>query len=131
MCRNHRGFVEALVAANRIGADALLLNTSFAGPALAEVVQREGVDTVIYDEEFTADHRRGTGRDRRGDAHPRLDRRATRRSWTLTVEGLADAHAGDRPSSSSRRSTVVLLTSGTTGIPKGAKATSGGVEPVS
>ena len=50
MCRNHRGFVEAIVAANRIGADVLLLNTSFAGPALAEVVAREGADTVIYDE---------------------------------------------------------------------------------
>src|SRR5262245_41372623 len=25
MCRNHRGFVEALIAANRIGADVLLL----------------------------------------------------------------------------------------------------------
>ena len=53
MCRNHRGFVEALVAATRIGADVLLLNTSFAGPALAEVVDREGADVVIYDEEFT------------------------------------------------------------------------------
>jgi len=40
MCRNHRGFVEALIAANRIGADVLLLNTSFAGPALADVVNR-------------------------------------------------------------------------------------------
>ena len=39
MARNHRGFVEALIAANRIGADVLLLNTSFAGPALAEVLQ--------------------------------------------------------------------------------------------
>src|SRR4029450_5138708 len=54
MARNHRGFVESLIAANRIGADVLLLNTSFAGPALAEVVQREDVDAVIYDEEFTA-----------------------------------------------------------------------------
>ncbi len=54
MCRNHRGFVEALMAANRIGADILLLNTSFAGPALADVVTREDVDTVIYDEDFTA-----------------------------------------------------------------------------
>src|ERR1700752_1648290 len=54
MARNPRGFVEALIAANRIGAEVLLLNTSFAGPALAEVVQREGVDAVIYDEEFTA-----------------------------------------------------------------------------
>ena len=53
MARNHRGFVDALIAANRIGADVLLLNTSFAGPALAEVVQREGADAVIYDEEFT------------------------------------------------------------------------------
>ena len=53
MCRNHRGFIEAVVAANRIGADLLLLNTSFAGPALAEVVAREGADTVVYDEEFT------------------------------------------------------------------------------
>src|SRR5829696_806735 len=31
MWRNHRGVVEALVAANRIGADMVLLNTSFAG----------------------------------------------------------------------------------------------------
>ena len=54
MCRNHRGFVEAVVASNRIGADVLLLNTSFAGPAMADVVNREGVDAVIYDEEFTA-----------------------------------------------------------------------------
>src|SRR5436190_8892625 len=52
MCRNHRGFVEALVATNRIGADVLLLNTSFAGPALAQVVDREGVDAIIYDAEF-------------------------------------------------------------------------------
>lgn len=30
MCRNHRGFVETVTAANRVGADVLLLNTSFA-----------------------------------------------------------------------------------------------------
>jgi acyl-CoA synthetase (AMP-forming)/AMP-acid ligase II len=53
MARNHRGFVESLIAANRLGSDVLLLNTSFAGPALAEVVEREGLDVVIYDEEFT------------------------------------------------------------------------------
>jgi hypothetical protein len=42
------------VAANRIGAHVLLLNTSFAGPALVEVAQREDVDAVVYDEEFTS-----------------------------------------------------------------------------
>lgn len=46
MCRNHRGFVTALVAADRVGADILLLNTSFAGPALAQVVEREGLGTI-------------------------------------------------------------------------------------
>src|SRR5690242_7366933 len=53
MARNHRGFVDTLIAANRIGADVLLLNTSFAGPALAEVVAREGENrslVLIYDE---------------------------------------------------------------------------------
>src|SRR3954447_12001628 len=53
MCRNHRGFVQSMVAANRIGARTVLLNTSFAGPALGEVVEREGIEVVIYDEEFT------------------------------------------------------------------------------
>src|SRR3954451_24757606 len=72
MARNHRGFVEALVAANRIGADVLLLNTSFAGPALAEVVQREAVDAVIYDEEFPETRRPRAGRQTRRDADHRL-----------------------------------------------------------
>ena len=44
MARNHRGFLDALIAASRIGADLLLLNTSFAGPALAEVLEREGIE---------------------------------------------------------------------------------------
>ena len=41
MCRNHRGFVEATVAVAKLGADVLYLNTAFAGPQLAEVVERE------------------------------------------------------------------------------------------
>ena len=32
------------------GADVVLLNTSFAGPALAEVTSREGVEIIVYDE---------------------------------------------------------------------------------
>ena len=52
LCRNHRGFVEALSATARIGADALLLNTGFSGPQLTDVLQREGAQVVVYDEEF-------------------------------------------------------------------------------
>ncbi len=52
MCRNHRGFVEALVALSKLGADAMLLNTAFAGPQLTEVVKREKPRAIIYDAEF-------------------------------------------------------------------------------
>ena len=122
MCRNHRGFVEALVAANRIGADVLLLNTSFAGPALAEVVGREGADAVIYDEEFTDSVDRALA-DKPG---------ATRVvAWTdqphdAPVEQLIAAHTGRRPAKTGRRGRLILLTSGTTGNPKGAKHSGGG-----
>ncbi|OBA58937.1 acyl-CoA synthetase [Mycobacterium sp. 1100029.7] len=122
MCRNHRGFVEVLVAANRIGSDVVLLNTSFAGPAMAEVVNREGVDAAIYDEEFAAT----------------VDRALTDRpdatrivAWTegeheLTVERLITEHLGGQPRRTGRKGKMILLTSGTTGSPKGAKQSGGG-----
>jgi non-ribosomal peptide synthetase component E (peptide arylation enzyme) len=50
MCRNHRGFVDACVATAKLGADILLLNTAFAGPQLADVLDREGPTVVIHDE---------------------------------------------------------------------------------
>src|SRR6478672_4994433 len=53
MCRNHRGFVEATLAAAKLGASALYLNTMFSGPQLVEVMRREGPKALVYDEEFT------------------------------------------------------------------------------
>ena len=53
MCRNHRGFVDATVAAAKLGADLLYLNTAFAGPQLVDVLEREKPSVVIHDEEFT------------------------------------------------------------------------------
>ena len=74
MCRNHRGFVDSLVAIAKLGADVLLLNTAFAGPQLADVLRREGPRVVIHDQEFTGaalrrrhhDAGAGLGRRRRG-----------------------------------------------------------------
>jgi acyl-CoA synthetase (AMP-forming)/AMP-acid ligase II len=122
MARNHRGFVEALIAANRIGADVLLLNTSFAGPALAEVVQREGLNAVVYDEEFTETVGRALAD--KPDATRII-------AWTHgpqsgpTVEKLIAEHAGRQPQRANTKNKVVLLTSGTTGSPKGAKHSGG------
>jgi acyl-CoA synthetase (AMP-forming)/AMP-acid ligase II/carbon monoxide dehydrogenase subunit G len=115
MCRNHRGFIEATVALSKLGADALYLNTAFAGPQLTEVVQREKPKALIFDEEFyglleEAGHRRKrfvAWHDEPKVADPTLD------------ELMAD---GD-PSSvvpPDREGRAVILTSGTTGTPKGA-----------
>src|ERR1700760_3458653 len=52
MARNHRGFLDTTLAAAKIGASALYLNTMFAGPQLVEVMRREGPKALVYDEEF-------------------------------------------------------------------------------
>ena len=52
MCRNHRGFIEASIAINKLGADVLYLNTAFAARSSADVVEREEPRVVVYDEEF-------------------------------------------------------------------------------
>ena len=115
MCRNHRGFIEATVAASKLGANALYLNTAFAGPQIADVVARENPKAVIYDEEF-ADmvEEAGKGRLRfigwADSADPGLP----------TLEQLIE-NGDDSPLvPPSDRGKVVILTSGTTGTPKGA-----------
>ena len=128
MARNHRGFVESLIAANRIGADVLLLNTAFAGPALAEVWERETAGrpaAVIYDDEFT------TTVERALEDSPQTTRVV---AWTdsttalFTVEKLITEYAGGEPHRAKEKSRVILLTSGTTGTPKGARHSGGGPE---
>ena len=52
MCRNHRGWIDAVLACSKLGANALFLNTAFSGPQLADVAKREKPKAVVYDEEF-------------------------------------------------------------------------------
>ena len=54
LARNHRGFIEAMTAVAATGADLVLLNTGFAAPQLADVVEHEHIDVVIHDDDFAA-----------------------------------------------------------------------------
>jgi acyl-CoA synthetase (AMP-forming)/AMP-acid ligase II len=120
LARNHRGFVESLVAAGKLGADLVLLNTAFSGPQLAELLGREHVDVLIYDQEYAG----ALSALPEGPAHViAWEDEAT---TGLTLDRLITDHLGQRPAAPTSSPHVVLLTSGTTGAPKGAKRGTGG-----
>jgi acyl-CoA synthetase (AMP-forming)/AMP-acid ligase II len=124
MCRNHRGFVEAIAATDRIGADVLLLNTAFAGPALAEVVGRERPDVIIFDDEFADSVQRAIADlPETGQILATADGSST---GLPALQTLIEENVGQRPRRTGRKGKLILLTSGTTGVPKGARRSAGG-----
>ncbi len=112
LCRNHRGFMDITFAAAKVGARVLLLNTDFAGPQLRDVCAREEIALLVHDEEYTE-----------LAAPIETDRLL---GWTDApggedaIETLIAAHLGEEPPAPEQRGALVLLTSGTTGTPKGA-----------
>ena len=124
MCRNHRGFIEATLAISKLGASGLYMNTAFSGPQLADVIEREEPEALVYDEEFSGllEKASAAGKEiglsryvawsEEGDSGEDAD---------TTLEQLIEANSDedlDPPDESSR---FVILTSGTTGTPKGAQ----------
>ena len=118
MCRDHRGFVEAVIGAAKLGADVLLLNTSFAAPQLTEVCQREQVAALVYDEEF-AELVAGAGRDRTRFVAWHDDTPEHQPADTPLADLIAHRPTA-APEPPGRTGRVTILTSGTTGSPKGA-----------
>jgi acyl-CoA synthetase (AMP-forming)/AMP-acid ligase II len=117
MCRNHRGFIEATLAISKLGAHGLYMNTAFAAPQLADVTEREGPVALIYDEEFAGLLEKVRERDI-------LCFTAWREDGSTGDPGLEDLikASDDAPlSPPSEASRFVILTSGTTGTPKGAQ----------
>jgi acyl-CoA synthetase (AMP-forming)/AMP-acid ligase II len=122
MCRNHRGFVEASIAAAKLGADLLYLNTAFAGPQLVEVLEREGPRLVVHDQEF-------------GGLLEPADTRDQVLAWVdeptgdgVTLESLIESGAADDHRPPAKPSRLIILTSGTTGSPKGAPRSEAGID---
>ncbi len=119
MCRNHRGFIEATVACAKLGAVALYLNTAFAGPQIADVVRREDPVALVYDEEFgDLVSEGGEGRKRFVAWHEPGERRLSESDSLLEDLIASETDAPLTPPAEKGR--VVILTSGTTGTPKGA-----------
>ena len=123
LCRNHRYFVEVSTALSKLGADILYLNTAFSAPQLGEVCKREKPVAIVFDEEFTSlidksgvDLKRVIGW-HEGDVEEHA-----------TVEELIEKGSTDKLSVPEHSTRPVILTSGTTGTPKGAPRGESGID---
>jgi fatty-acyl-CoA synthase len=124
LARNSSAFIVALAALSKVGADVLYANTGFAGPQLGDVLHSENATAIVADDEFTE-----MIREHAGDL-------TYLKAWiddgsapADSIGGLVAAAAGqpapDLPSPG-RDSRQIILTSGTTGRPKGAARGTGG-----
>ncbi|MGM7646855.1 AMP-binding protein [Nocardia sp. JW2] len=92
--------VETIIAAGKLGARLVLLNTGFGATQLTDVLAREQVDALVAD--------------------PSLPVAATPLPDTITALTLDGGLDAQRPPAPTRQGGFVLLTGGTTGTPKGA-----------
>ncbi|MEG8182463.1 acyl-CoA synthetase [Nocardia terpenica] len=118
LARDHRGMVLSLTATGKLGVRAVLMNTGFAKPQLADVAAREGVKAVLHDSEFVelmsaipADIPRIlTWVDEKDGVDPSIP----------TLDSLREGRSPDAVAAPEKPGGMVILTSGTTGTPKGA-----------
>jgi fatty-acyl-CoA synthase len=121
LARNHRWFLIANYGAARVGARIILLNSEFSGPQIKEVSEREGAKLIIYDDEYTNAVSKAEpelGKLRALGSNPDADEPSG-----STDETLADliARSSKEPApKAGKHASIIILTSGTTGTPKGA-----------
>src|SRR3954462_6827251 len=119
LCRNHRGFIDATVACSKLGANALYLNTMFAGPQITDVCKREKPKAIVYDHEFENLIKEAGKRRKRFVAwFDGEEGKETTKDPIL--EDLIDGGSRQDLTPPAEKGRVVILTSGTTGTPKGA-----------
>jgi fatty-acyl-CoA synthase len=121
LARNHRWFVIANYGAARTGARIILLNSEFSGPQIKEVAEREGAKVIIYDDEYTKAVSKAEpplGKLRALGTNPDADEPSGSTDETL-AELVARSSKEPAPKAS-KHASIIILTSGTTGTPKGA-----------
>jgi fatty-acyl-CoA synthase len=118
MCRNHRGWIDAVLACSKLGANALFLNTAFSGPQLTDVAKREKPKAVIYDHEFAEVLHDASRRRKRYIAwHEPEDGKVE----DALLDDLIDRGDTADVTPPDQQGRAIILTSGTTGTPKGAE----------
>jgi len=127
LARNHRWFLIAVYGAARVGARIILLNSEFSGPQIKEVSEREGAKLIIHDDEYTAavsqaDPPQGKLRalPTNPDAKPAADGEEPQHSTDETLADLIKRSSKQPAPKVTKHSSIIILTSGTTGTPKGA-----------
>ncbi|MCP2274663.1 acyl-CoA synthetase [Nocardia amikacinitolerans] len=121
LARDHRGLIMSMIAAGKLGARIALMNTGFAKPQFAEVCVREKVKAVLHDSEFLG----------LLDALPAdlpryltwVDEGAQLPEGAQTFDDLIAANSTEPLPAPSKPGGFIILTSGTTGLPKGAPRT--------
>ena len=121
LARNHRWFLIANYACARVGARTIMLNTEFSGPQIRDVAAREGAKVIIYDDEYTEAVKLAEaplGKLRALGENP--DAEAPSGSTDETLAELIARSSHAPAPAATKRSSIIILTSGTTGTPKGA-----------
>ncbi|MEV3903384.1 long-chain-fatty-acid--CoA ligase FadD2 [Mycobacterium sp. NPDC050551] len=121
LARNHRWFLVAVYGAARTGARIILLNSEFSGPQVKEVSEREGAKVIIHDDEYTkamAQAEPELGFLRALGTNPDNDEPSESSAETLAE--IVERSSKTPAPKASKHSSIIILTSGTTGTPKGA-----------
>ncbi|WP_103348898.1 AMP-binding protein [Amycolatopsis sp. CA-128772] len=115
MCRNHSAMVESFVAASKLGTDVVLLNTGLSAASVKDVLAEHKPSAVLADDEFAQTIANVPGDFARISTWPDAD------AGYPTVDELIHAAPADPPKPAERPGRLVVLTSGTSGTPKGAR----------
>ncbi|WP_405137138.1 AMP-binding protein [Nocardia sp. NBC_01388] len=113
LARNHAGMIETMVAAGKLGVDVILLNAGLSARRIEDIVQRHRLTTLFVD----------------GDLEPLVDylhadihryrTDSPAHGHTTTDDLIAQGH--NRFRAPAQKGRLIVLTSGTSGTPKGAR----------